>query len=68
MSSEPDDKPGKATGAAESLTLIKRQCEVLLRSEAAILVNFAVRTLAEVRTCETQLPSVDPPAHLTEIQ
>jgi hypothetical protein len=33
-----------------------------------MFINFAVRTLAEARTCETQLPSVKPPAHALEFE
>ena len=54
--------------AAEALAHIRAACGKLLESNAAVLVNFAVRTLAEVRACETQLPESGPPSHLVDVE
>jgi hypothetical protein len=54
--------------AAEALARIREACEALLGSDAPMVVNFAVRTLAEVRACETQLPGLAPPPHLLEAE
>ncbi|MDP3984634.1 MAG: hypothetical protein Q8Q52_06510 [Acidimicrobiia bacterium] len=48
---------------AAALAAIRRECTKLLRSESPVVVNFATRVLAEVRTCETQLPTSPPPNH-----
>jgi hypothetical protein len=54
--------------AADALEQIRAACRMLLESNAVFLVNFAVRTLAEVRACETQLPSLEPPSHLVDVE
>ncbi len=62
---------GVSTGEkadAEALLQIRAACRTLLESNAVVLVNLAVRTLAEVRSCETQLPGVEPPSHLVDVE
>jgi hypothetical protein len=53
---------------ADALARIRAACEALLASDAALVANFAARTLAEVRAVETQLPSLDPPPHLVDAE
>jgi hypothetical protein len=53
---------------AGALAQIRAACQTLLESDAVLFANFAVRTLAEVRACETQLPCLEPPPHLVDVE
>jgi hypothetical protein len=70
----PRREPVEDTGAVDeqavidALARIRAACETLLEADGALFVNFAVRTLAEVRAVETQLPGLEPPPHLLEVE
>lgn len=52
---------------ATALAAIRHQCLQLMSSGSPVVINFATRILAEVRTCETQLPNSPPPDHRWDV-